>query len=180
MSAKEKTASNIVSIKPKKPILPSGELTAAQVVPVDAQWTWYPRIGEGGINLMGAPGGTGKGLLCADLAARITKGDVWPFDDDEGAPMGNVLWCETEDSFKAAVVPRLIAAGADRRRVILKKPAEFFELSLRRYIQKMDIRLLVMSPLNSFLEGLKDSTNGINVRNVMEELIEQVEDTQCP
>jgi hypothetical protein len=156
---------------------PANEFTAANVAPKDLPWVWYPRI-PGGINLIGAPGGTGKGLLCTNLVSIVTKERRWPLSDEE-AFKRNVLWCETEDSFEAAVVPRLIAAGADRSRVILKKPDEFFGLNLRAYIDEHDLGLIVLSPLNSFLKSLKNPNDGRNVRNVMEKLIEEVEDTDC-
>src|SRR5262249_2200101 len=70
---------------------PPGDLTADMITPEDPKWAWYPRIGLGSINLLGAKGGTGKGVLCANLAAHVTKGRKWPFCD-VAAPMGNVLW----------------------------------------------------------------------------------------
>jgi hypothetical protein len=157
---------------------PARDLTADMVTPEDPKWAWYPRIGLGSINLLGAKGGTGKGVLCANLAAHVTTGKRWPFSEVR-APLGSVLWCETEDSFKRAVVPRLIANGADLKRVILKKPDEFFQLDLGSYTDAKGVKLIVLSPLNSFLDMLKDPNNGQNVRRAMENLIEDIEDTDC-
>jgi hypothetical protein len=157
---------------------PAPDLTANMVTPEDPKWAWYPRIGLGSINLLGAKGGTGKGVLCANLAAHVTTGRKWPCSE-AAAPLGSVLWCETEDSFKRAVVPRLIANGADLKRVILKKPDEFFDLDLRSYTEAKGVKLIVLSPLNSFLDMLKDPNNGQNVRRAMEGLIDDIEDTDC-
>jgi hypothetical protein len=179
--------SNVVELAPRRIIRipnlskakrPPRDLTADMITPEDPKWAWYPRIGLGSINLLGAKGGTGKGVLCANLAAHVTRGREWPLSEAM-APLGRVLWCETEDSFKQAVVPRLIANGADLNRVILKKPDEFFDLDLRSYTEAKGIKLIVLSPLNSFLDLLKDPNNGQNVRKAMETLIEDIQDTDC-
>ena len=87
-------------------------------------WLWYPRIAAGTITLVGARGGTGKGMFLTDIAARITKGALWPTMGRTHAPRGRVLWCETEDLIAATVVPRMMAAEADLSRVIIKKSAK--------------------------------------------------------
>jgi len=162
-----------------QPKLPTEGLIASDVEPRDVQWLWWPRFPEGNITIIGARGGTGKGLMCVNIAARITKELKWPFSDGDRAPHGNVAWCETEDSFHTTVVPRLTAAKADRNRVVLIKPHEFFKFNLRAYIEDQGIRLIVLSPLNSFLKGLKDPNSGQNVRNALERIQGHIEDTNC-
>ena len=132
------------------------ELTADMIAPKDVHWLWWPRIAAGTIAIIGARGGTGKGLMLADLAARVTTGELWPLKEREHAPQGKVLWCETEDMLAQTIVPRLIAARANLKKIVLKGPKEFFELDLRRYIKCNNVRLIVLSPLNSFLEGLEE------------------------
>jgi AAA domain len=164
----------------KAPDLPTQGRIASTVKPQDADWLWWPYIPAGSITIIGARGGTGKGVLCADLAAKTSRGEAWPFSGGETAPLGNVMWCETEDSFKTTVVPRLIAAKADRRRIILIKPDEFFsKKNLRRRIEQEGICLIVMSPLNSFLEDLKDANSGQSVREALEKVQSNIEDTRC-
>ncbi len=122
------------------------------VEPKDTEWVWWPYIPAGNITIVGARGGTGKGVMVSSTAAIITRGGEWPFCE-EAANVGNVLWCEAEDTFKTTVIPRLIAAKADCDKVILKKPHEFLRMKdLRDYIETKGIRLIVLSPLNSFLK----------------------------
>lgn len=156
------------------------EITADQIEPKSVDWLWYPRIAAGTITLVGARGGTGKGMFLTDIAARITTGDLWPTKQREKAPKGRVLWCETEDMIEETVVPRLIAAEADRSRVIIKRSArDLFSIeNLRGYIEARNIRLIVLSPLNSFLD-IEDANNGKLVRDGMERLQACIEGTDC-
>jgi hypothetical protein len=50
------------------------------------------------------------------MAAPITNGGCWPFGEGR-APLGSVIILAAEDSIEHTTVPRLIAAGADLKRV---------------------------------------------------------------
>lgn len=160
---------------------PEEHLTADRVEPEDVNWLWWPRIAAGTITIVGAKGGTGKGMFLTDLAARITTGALWPTKAHERAPRGRVLWCETEDLISQTVIPRMIAARTDRSKVILKKSAsELFQIKdLRGYIETGDIKLIVLSPLNAFLEGVEDGNSGQKVRRGLEDLQAHIEGTGC-
>lgn len=152
---------------------------ASKVEPEDPEWIWYPYIPAGAITLVGARGGTGKGVMIVKTVATITIADHWPFSGDQ-ADLGNILWCEAEDTFNHTVVPRLIASKADRDRVILEKPEEFLtRKDLRKFIDGEGIRLIVLSPLNSFLKLLKDANSGHNVRQALQEIQDNIENTLC-
>lgn len=156
------------------------EITAASIAPKDVNWLWYPRIAAGTITLVGARGGTGKGMFLVDIAARITRGSLWPTLNRSYAPRGNVVWCETEDLIAETVVPRLIAAKAKLDRVIIKTSAkDLFAIDdLRDYVIKRNVRLIVLSPLNSFLD-IEDGNNGKLVRQGLERLQSCIEGTEC-
>lgn len=161
---------------------PEKHITADQLSPRPIQWVWWPRIPGGNMTIFAAKGGTGKGFMCADLVARITRGGKWPLEEKERASRGTVLWCEAEDSFEEVVIPRLIAAEADRSKVFLKQSRAFFKTvqrGLREFIEDNNVKLIVLSPLNSFLEGLKDPNHGLNVRKALESLQEAIEGTGC-
>ena len=135
------------------------ELTrASDVVVTEVDWLWYPRIPGGRISIVGGKGGVGKGLLLADVAARITRGEVWPLSDDD-AREGTVLWCEAEDDVGDTLVPRLIAARADLDRVYFTKPSAFFAEGIAAAARKHDLRLIVLSPLMVFLEEVETNDN---------------------
>jgi hypothetical protein len=77
------------------------------------------------------------------------------------------------------VVPRLIAAGADRSKVLFASRAKFSAIkNLRAYIQANDIRLIVLSPMLSFL-NLKDINGELGVREVLEKLQANIENLDC-
>ena len=46
----------------------------SDITPPPAIWTWGQRVPVAELTILAAPGGTGKGILCADLAARIARG----------------------------------------------------------------------------------------------------------
>lgn len=169
-----------MTTNPVRSISQRAELTADQIEPVDVNWLWYPRIAAGTITLVGAKGGTGKGMFLTDIAARITTGSLWPTLSRYHAPRGRVLWCETEDLIAATVVPRMIAAKADLSRMIIKTSAkELFEIDdLREYVIRRRIKLIVLSPLNSFLD-IEDGNNGKLVRKGLEQLQACIDGTDC-
>lgn len=156
------------------------EITADQIEPKEVSWLWYPRIAAGTITLVGAKGGTGKGMFLTDIAARITRAALWPTMDKSHAPRGRVLWCETEDLIAQTVVPRMMAAKADLSRVIIKtSAADLFAIDdLREYVIQRNIRMIVLSPLNSFLD-IEDGNNGKLVRKGLERLQSCIEGTKC-
>jgi hypothetical protein len=81
-----------------------------------SQWLWPGRIPRAALTLLCGDAGRGKSLLSLDIAARVTSGQPWP---DGAAPEqpADVLLLSAEDSIGRTVRSRLIAHGADLRRV---------------------------------------------------------------
>jgi hypothetical protein len=148
------------------------------VTPTAVKWIWYPYVPAGQISILGGPGGAGKGLLATALASCITKGSTWPACDVL-APQGVVIWGETEDPLAEVIAPRLIAAGADRENVLFGKPEAFDDVDLRAMIERDRVRLVVLSPLVSFLAGLVDINSELGVRAVLQRLQDAIEGTGC-
>src|SRR5262245_29258280 len=99
-------------------------------------------------------------------------------EEEEAAPCGNVLWFEAEDRPSTTVVPRLIAAQADRDRIAVEKePQQFYGLK-RRTLREQGVKLIVLSPLFSFVQ-LRDINNELEVRSGLERLAAKIEDLQC-
>jgi hypothetical protein len=154
---------------------------ATTVGATTVSWLWYPRLPAGQISLLGAPGGGGKGLNAAEYTAIVTTGRAWP-DGTPGPEPGHVLWCETEDPLAEVVVPRLIAAGADRNRVSFASRQAYADLGddgLKQLIQSRGTRVIIMSPLVSFLVGLADINGELGVRDVLERLQATIDRTGC-
>jgi hypothetical protein len=164
--------------KPNGAAQPPQFIRADQVEPKAVDWTWYPYVPGGMITLIGGKGGNGKGLVCIDLAACTTKGTLWP-DRTEKATAGHVIWGETEDPINEVLVPRLIAAGADRSRVDICDAKNFALANLRDVIKREGTRLVVLSPFMSFLQGLVEANSDLSVRKILEELQAGITDTGC-
>ena len=80
------------------------------------EWLWDKRFAVGKIGVIaGLPDG-GKGQVLNYIAARITRALAWPMA--EGCSrLGNVIILSAEEDLKDSLAPRLIAAGADMKRV---------------------------------------------------------------
>ena len=139
---------------------------------------WFPYLPAGMISIIGAKGGSCKGLTCASLTAAVTTPSLWP-DGSGPAQQGAVLWCEAEDPIPEVVLPRLIAAGADLSRVTFASRAAFAaEQDLRGLIQKTGVKLIVQSPMVSFLK-LSDIVSELGVREVLERCQASIDGTGC-
>jgi hypothetical protein len=150
---------------------------ASSIPPKSTQWLWYPYVPAGELTIMAAYGGVGKGLVAVDLAARISRGCDWPLSD-EPAPLGNVLWYEAEDRINTTVVPRLIAAKADLDHIAIEKNAEAFFALKRSTLKRQGVKLIVLSPLFSFLQ-LKHIGDELEVRAGLEQLAAKIDNLGC-
>jgi hypothetical protein len=94
---------------------------AADVVPRPPRWLWRNHLLVGGQELMAGIKGMGKSQIQCSLIACTTNGRIkWP--DGERAPEpGNVIMVTTEDALDTVIVPRLIVAGANVKRVFFLK-----------------------------------------------------------
>ena len=85
-------------------------------------WLWHKRLPLGSTSLLMGRPGLGKSLVTLDMAARISKGLLWPKSpgvppDKAHAPKGSVILLSGEDALDYSIVPRLDAAGADRNKI---------------------------------------------------------------
>src|SRR5262245_42160955 len=95
---------------------------AADVTPrrVDTIWSdknGGVRLARGEHTLIAGVPGLGKSQIATAMAAACTTGGDWPCGEGR-APIGRVIFLAAEDSVEHTLVPRLMAAGADRDRVL--------------------------------------------------------------
>jgi putative DNA primase/helicase len=89
---------------------------AAEIEPEPIDWIWDGRIARGKLTVIGGDPEEGKSQLGVYIGATISNGGAWP--NSEGrAPRGSVIILSAEDGAEDTLVPRLIAAGADRRKM---------------------------------------------------------------
>lgn len=87
------------------------------VEPVNTQWLVKGYFPMGAVSVVAGPGGVGKGVFMADVAAVVTTGRPTMLFPDAAVTQGNVLVLTSEDDPGMSLAPRMIAAGADTRRV---------------------------------------------------------------
>ena len=163
----------------------------ADVTPEPVRWLWPGRFALGKLSLIAGEPGLGKSFLTLDMAARVSRGDGWPCDEGARSEPAGVVLLSAEDNVDDTIVPRLMAARADRSRILamkaLFKPVlglggeveKQVHFSLLEHIPQLEsliqraapCRLVVVDPVSAFL-GSTDSHNNSEVRAVLAPLAE--------
>src|SRR5580704_4684197 len=160
---------------------------AADIIPKRIDFLWPGRIARGKHTAIAGEPGDGKSQLSVYVAATVSRGGQWPCGEGR-APIGNVIILNAEDGADDTVVPRLIAAGADLRRVHIVsavhqedgKGRRAFNLQadlalLERKIAEIgDVALVIIDPISSYM-GKTDSHKNAEVRGALEPLSEMAE-----
>jgi putative DNA primase/helicase len=94
-------------------------VSARDIEPEPVDWLWDGWLAKGKLQVLAGQPGTGKTTLALATTAITSIGGVWP--DGSQATAGNVVIWSGEDDPADTLVPRLIAAGADRSRVYFVK-----------------------------------------------------------
>ena len=115
----------------------------------------------GEVSLLGADGGTGKGIWQAQLIAYVTAGKTSGFFPLPPQHTGKVLLLAGEDDPGKVLKARLTAAGADMSRVMVVTSDAYFartgsplcipDTSFAKYVGKAAPALVIIDPLQSFL-----------------------------
>lgn len=154
-------------------------LTADSAEPEAIEWWWpgYIPIGKPGL-LDGDPG-LGKSLIWTWLVASMTAGRTLP-DGKRPATTGPAIVFAPEDGYRDTIIPRLMAAGADRKRIIVAHAADYGTAVvlprdiafLTELIERFGARMLVFDPLEVYVDA--DIIKGREQRAAMAPLIELV------
>jgi AAA domain len=151
---------------------------------IDALWkdvSGAIRLARSEHTLIAGEPGLGKSQLGIQVAATITVGGDWPCGAGR-APLGSVIILSAEDNIETTLVPRLIAAGADRKRVTIIKATytedgkgeRGFDLqadivALERLIKEIgDVLLIIIDPITAYLGGGIDGRKNVQVRAALE------------
>ena len=151
---------------------------AADIRPKRVKWLWDRRLAIGTLSLIAGREGLGKSSICYWMVAQVTRG-LLP-GEHRGEPRA-VLICATEDSWEQTIVPRLMAAGADRSRVFRVEVVSALNvkvgLSLPRDLVEVEqaarqtgATLLLLDPLTSRLSEALDTHKDADVRRALEPL----------
>lgn len=152
----------------------------ADLTPEPVQWLWQEWLALGKFHLLAGAPGQGKTTIAMGFAATVTTGGLWP--DGSRCPSGNVLIWSGEDDHTDTLLPRLIAAGADRSRVYFVDGMRVggavrpFDPStdtrtLQDAIKQIgSVRLIVIDPVSTAVAG--DSHKNTEVRRGLQPLVD--------
>ena len=157
------------------------------LTPEPYRWLWQYWLAMGTLHILAGAPGQGKTTIALAMAATITIGGRWP-DGSRCAP-GNVLIWSGEDDPADTLVPRLMAAGADRARcyfiegarrggeVVPFDPARDLGQLLEAIEKIGGISLLVIDPVVSAVTG--DSHKNTEVRRALQPLVDLAAKCDC-
>src|SRR5262249_32754273 len=114
---------------------------AIDIKPKRIKWFWQNRFALGKVGHIGGHPDEGKSLILADMAARATRGESWPCNEGR-APLGNAIILTAEDDLDDTVIPRLIAAGADLKRVYIVQMVKKADGGSRTFSLLTDLEML--------------------------------------
>jgi hypothetical protein len=202
-------AEELVRLAEAAPVLKAGDVEpagdapiirmASDVAPRAVSWLWPDVFVGGAINLAIGMPDVGKTVLSCDLAGRVTTGTPWPPLAGVCAPnvAGSVAFLSAEDSPEATLVPRLREAGADLRKVAFvegvarldrdgSRKRDSFDIARDvRHLEHLrattmpDLRLVIVDPLDSYINGKVNTGVGNEVRAALWPLRDWCETTGC-
>ena len=160
------------------------------VKPELVDWLWRNRFARGKATLLMGDPGLGKSLISHWAAAVVSVGGEWP---DEGrCEAGAAILFTIEDSLSDTVAPRLIAAGADRSKILAvtgvidvdttTMDERMFALEehislLEELIEREGALLVVLDPISAYLGANVNAHKETDVRRVLAPLQQMAERT---
>lgn len=161
---------------------------AAEIPPEKIEWLWPGRLARGKHTCIAGEPGAGKSQLSIAIIAAVTTAGEWPCGEGR-APLGNAIILSAEDGASDTIVPRLLAGGANLRRVHVVTAVRDANgrraLNLQHDLHLLEskiaeignVALVVVDPVSSYL-GNTDSHKNSEVRGVLEPLSEMSERTR--
>jgi putative DNA primase/helicase len=155
-------------------------LNGADIEPEVIRWLWDGWLSRGKLHVMAGAPGTGKTTIALALAATVSTGGRFP--DGSKCEAGNVLVWSGEDDPKDTLLPRLLAMGADRKRIyfvtdayiagerVTFDPAHHFSALAEAATSIGGIRLMVVDPIVSAVAG--DSHKAAEVRRSLQPVVD--------
>ena len=159
---------------------------ADHITPRKLHWLWPERIPLGKVTVFAGLPGQGKSLATVDIAARLTTAREYP-DSANPLAASEVLFVAGEDDPEDALVPRLMAAGADCSRIHWLKGVrdsgrddslrlDMDTAGIERFLDdRPAIRLFVLDPISNHL-GSASMVDEQEVRGILGPLTEVAKD----
>ncbi len=159
----------------------------SDLTPEPVTWLWQYWLALGKLHILAGAAGVGKTTLALAIGATVTIGGRWP--DGSRCEPGNVLIWSGEDDAADTLLPRLLAAGADRARcffvsgarvdgeVLPFDPARDMGQLLAAVENIGGIKLLIVDPVVSAVTG--DSHKNTEVRRALQPLVDLAAACDC-
>ena len=146
----------------------------SEVKPSRINWIWYPYIAIGKITLLQGDPGEGKSTMMLQVISEVSKGGSFPDGQRAGMPQKVIYQC-SEDGAGDTIKPRLEACGADCSRVafINEEKNEGLTLDderLRQAIASFRPKLVVIDPIQAYIENDADLQIAVRARRIMRHL----------
>ena len=150
----------------------------------ELEWIWPGYLPQGMLVMLEGAKGVGKSWLTLQLAAMISCGKVSVPGTPEGTKgVGKVMLLCHEDPIDEIIVPRLKAMGADLQNIrILQSTVDlesgeeqWFDLkedvqALEDELNSDDYQLLIIDPINNYINTSIDSYRDSHMRAVLSPL----------
>ncbi len=155
-------------------------VNGALMHPQPVNWLWDGYLARGKITTLAGEPGTGKTTISMSIAATVTQGGTWP--DGTAAAAGNVVIWSGEDDPRDTLMPRLLAAGANKENVYFVMgariegkekgfdPARDMPALKEACEQIGNVRLIVIDPIVSAVTG--DSHKNTETRRALQPLVD--------
>jgi putative DNA primase/helicase len=148
---------------------------ADTIEPLPVRWLWPRILLRGEITLVAGRPKTGKSQVTMSLAAIASSGGAWPASNRESRSR-DVVIMSAEDAVDYAIVPRLMANGADLSRCFILEPAADTAKARQRIEACLDElphhgigALVILDPITAFMAG-RDSNSIADVRSALRPL----------
>jgi len=149
-------------------------------------WLWHGVMPTHMATAITGDAGQGKSLVAVDMAARVSRGMVFPvYDKSISTVRGQVFYITSEGVPDMILVPRLMAAGADLSKVtivegIYQRKDHFSMFDITRNLPEIerrakdfpDLKLIIIDPIASFLPERINTNQGNQVRLAMDRISE--------
>jgi putative DNA primase/helicase len=157
---------------------------ASDIEPLPIEYLWDQQLPKGELGIMDGDPGLGKSIITCYLAARMTRGEPFAGDSRCREP-ANVIMISAEDDPQRVIVPRFIAAGGDRTRLLFfdgvrgeQRPdavalpnfpddVERLESVIRQY----GVQLVTIDPLYAHIDSKYNTHTDQHIRKVLNEIV---------
>ncbi len=166
-----------------EPVLHEGVIlvNGDDLKPEPISWLWPDWLALGKLHVLAGAPGQGKTTIALSFAATVTTGTTWP-DGTRCHLAGNILIWSGEDDPADTLLPRLIAAGANRSRIYFVSgtriegevcpfdPARDMT-NLKAAAERIgNVRMILVDPIASAVVG--DSHKNTEVRRALQPLVD--------